>query len=224
MTTKGGARIGAGRKPKRGETTEPIVTRIKRSNREWLMQTAAKQGKDTGELIDSALENLALVHQTDHGINLDESCHPEPDRVPDTSGAPAEGQYQVIYVTPDYSQSLAELKSILDLQLVAPAATLFLWALDEKLDTGMCLGQSWGFKYQSSFIWDKRYDTQGPYHQQNHAHLLIFNKGNHYPVAKNPGVGSIITREAPTFDKKPEVFRDSLVAELYEGLEILELK
>ncbi len=56
MTTRGGLRPGAGRKPKRGEVTDPIVTRIKRSNREWLMAEKERTGLDTGVILDQLIE------------------------------------------------------------------------------------------------------------------------------------------------------------------------
>jgi len=136
---------------------------------------------------------------------------------------PAEvAQYEVIYVEPDYKYGLGTLDKLLDRRQVSENCTLFLWALDKKLDVGMDLGRLWGFKYRESFIWDRRCDTQGIYHQQNHAHLLIFTRGKHEPIMKRPDWGSIWSREARNFDVKPDCFKQ-IISDLFEGKPVLEI-
>ena len=133
---------------------------------------------------------------------------------------PAEvGAYEVIYADLNLTKDMKNPLKGFD---IAENATLFLWALEPKLDIAMDLGRAWGFKYRTSFIWDKRFDTAGPYHQRNHAHLLVFVKGKHEPVLRKPDWGSIWTQQAETFDTRPEAFRDIVYA-LFDGKAVLEI-
>jgi ParB-like chromosome segregation protein Spo0J len=127
--------------------------------------------------------------------------------------------YEVIYADLTLTKDMKN--PLVDYQ-IADNATLFLWALEPKLDVAMDLGRAWGFKYKGGFVWDKRYDTQGAYHQRNHAHLLIFVKGKHDPLKKRPDWGSIWTQEAQEFTFKPEAFKH-VVFQLFGGLAILEI-
>ncbi|MCE3234040.1 MAG: Site-specific DNA-methyltransferase (adenine-specific) [Vampirovibrio sp.] len=131
--------------------------------------------------------------------------------------------YEIVYANPEYRSGITPLRKLLSRYQIADNATLFLWATDKELEVALNLGKEWGFKYKgASFIWDKRYVTQGQYNEIVHAHLLIFVKGSHHPTQKKPTIGSIITREAPDFSKKPEVFKE-IISELFDGIAILEV-
>lgn len=129
------------------------------------------------------------------------------------------GVFELVYADLNLTKDMKN--PLKDFQ-IAENATLFLWALEAKLDIALDLGRAWGFKYRAGFVWDKRFDTQGPYHRRNHAHLLIFVKGKHEPTMKGPDWGSIWSSDAETFAIKPEAFKQ-VVSDLFDGTAILEI-
>jgi N6-adenosine-specific RNA methylase IME4 len=63
-------------------------------------------------------------------------------------------------------------------------AVLFLWVTSPLLEDAFEVVKSWGFKYKSSFIWDKIKHNMGHYNSVRHEILLIATKGSCTPDNK----------------------------------------
>jgi N6-adenosine-specific RNA methylase IME4 len=63
-------------------------------------------------------------------------------------------------------------------------AVLFLWVTSPLLEDAFEVIKSWGFKYKSSFIWDKIKHNMGHYNSVRHEILLISTKGSCTPDNK----------------------------------------
>lgn len=92
-------------------------------------------------------------------------------------------------------------------------AVLFLWTTSPQLEDSFKVINAWGFKYKSSFIWDKVAHGMGHYNSVRHEFLLIAVKGNCVPdVQVRPD--SVISIERTEHSKKPATFRN-LIDTLY---------
>jgi len=102
-------------------------------------------------------------------------------------------------------------------------AVLFMWVTSPLLEEGFELINGWGFKYKTSFIWDKVKHNMGHYNSVRHELLLICTKGSKTPEniklfdsvqtiektkkhsEKPPEFGNIINTLYPS-SKKVEMF------------------
>lgn len=60
-------------------------------------------------------------------------------------------------------------------------AVLFLWVTSPLLEDGLKVIKEWGFKYKTSFIWDKVKHNMGHYNSVRHEFLLVATKGSCTP-------------------------------------------
>lgn len=147
-------------------------------------------------------------------------------------------RYRVIYADPPWSyndkqstdklggaekhyptMSLAEICA-----LPVPAddnAVLFIWVTSPLLEDVFKVINAWGFKYKTSFVWDKVAHNMGHYNSVRHEFLLIATKGSCTPDV-NKLYDSVVSIERTEHSKKPKEFRDMIDA-LYPGGERLEL-
>ena len=153
---------------------------------------------------------------------------------------PIEGKYKVIYADPpwkyndsgldDYGhaerhyppltiQELCELK-IKD--LAEDNSILFLWVTSPLLEDSFQVINAWGFKYKSSFVWDKVKHNFGHYNSVRHEFLLICTKGNCTPEVQKlfDSVQSI--ERTSKHSEKPEEFRE-IIDTLYPSGNRIEL-
>lgn len=65
-----------------------------------------------------------------------------------------------------------------------PNAVLFLWVTSPFLEDAFKVINSWGFKYKSSFVWNKLAHVMGHYNSVRHEFLLIATKGSCTPDKK----------------------------------------
>jgi len=87
-------------------------------------------------------------------------------------------------------------------------AVLFMWVTSPMLDVSFQVIEGWGFKYKSSFIWNKVRHNFAHYNSMRHEFLLICTRGSCTPDIKELEP-SIITEERNTIhSRKPERFRD----------------
>lgn len=63
-------------------------------------------------------------------------------------------------------------------------SVLFLWVTSPQLEDAFEVIKAWGFKYKSSFIWDKIKHNMGHYNSVRHEILLIATKGSCVPDNK----------------------------------------
>lgn len=101
-------------------------------------------------------------------------------------------------------------------------AVLFLWVTSPLLEDGLRVINEWGFKYKSSFIWDKVGHNMGHYNSVRHEFLLIATRGSCTPDKKQlfDSVQSI--EKTNKHSQKPKEFMD-IIDTLYTHGERIEL-
>jgi N6-adenosine-specific RNA methylase IME4 len=138
---------------------------------------------------------------------------------------PLEGKYRVIYADPPWkygderdgsttgatdhypTMSIAELCDLPVIDIAEDNAVLFLWTTSPLLEDSFKVINAWGFRYKSSFVWDKIRHNMGHYNSVRHEFLLVCTRGSCTPdnVKLFDSVQSI---ERTEHSKKPEEFRN----------------
>jgi len=142
----------------------------------------------------------------------------EPPTMPD-------GKYRVIYADPpwrygntmpDYMGAQEDHYELLTVDEIAALpikhmasdnAVLFLWVTSPILEESFQVVNAWGFKYKSSFVWDKVKHVMGHYNSVRHEILLVCVRGSCQPDVKKL-FDSVYTEERTEHSKKPEYFRN----------------
>jgi N6-adenosine-specific RNA methylase IME4 len=143
-----------------------------------------------------------------------------------------EGVYRVIYADPPWrysdkkeyapqgaaenhypSMSIQELCEM-NLPVTEDNAVLFLWTTSPLLEDSFKVIQAWGFKYKTSFVWDKIRHNMGHYNSVRHEFLLIATKGSCLPdhIELFDSVQSI--EKTDNHSEKPERFYE-IIETLY---------
>jgi N6-adenosine-specific RNA methylase IME4 len=149
------------------------------------------------------------------------------------------GKYQVIYADPPwmYGNSMPEyfteqanhyplmrLEEICGMPIKDIAdknAVLFLWVTSPILEESFEVIKAWGFKYKTSFIWDKVKHNMGHYSSVRHEILLLCIRGSYPKESKNLR-DSVYTEERTKHSKKPDYFYQ-LIDEMYPTGKKIEL-
>lgn len=135
-------------------------------------------------------------------------------------------KYRVIYADPPWSyndkQDTAELGGAVKhyptmplediCAIPVPAANnavLFLWTTSPQLEDSFKVINAWGFKYKSSFIWDKVAHAMGHYNSVRHEFLLIATRGSCTPDVPKL-LDSVVSIERTEHSRKPKEFRDMI--------------
>lgn len=103
----------------------------------------------------------------------------------------------------------------------ADDAVLFLWVTSPLLEDSFKVINAWGFKYKSSFVWDKVAHNMGHYNSVRHEFLLIATKGSCTPDVKRL-FDSVVSIERTEHSRKPKEFRD-MIDTLYPNGNRLEM-
>lgn len=103
----------------------------------------------------------------------------------------------------------------------ADNAVLFLWVTSPLLENSFEVINAWGFKYKSSFVWDKVAHNMGHYNSVRHEFLLIATRGSCTPDVPKL-LDSVISIERTEHSRKPKEFRD-MIDMLYPVGERLEM-
>jgi N6-adenosine-specific RNA methylase IME4 len=138
-----------------------------------------------------------------------------------------EKEYRIIYADPPWkyndkqdtpnlggankhydTMSIPELCDMKISEITEKDAVLFLWTTSPFLEDSFKIINSWGFKYKSSFVWDKVMHNMGHYNSVRHEFLLIATKGSCTPDEKKlfDSVQSI--EKTRKHSEKPEKFRE----------------
>lgn len=137
-----------------------------------------------------------------------------------------ENKYRVIYADPPWSYGDKQnidglggaekhyptmpLEDICKLPIPAEDnAVLFLWVTSPMLEDSFKVINAWGFKYKSSFVWDKVKHNMGHYNSVRHELLLICTRGNCLPDEQKL-FDSVVTIERTEHSRKPDVFRNMI--------------
>lgn len=86
-------------------------------------------------------------------------------------------------------------------------SVLFLWVTSPILEDSFKVINAWGFKYKSSFVWDKIKHNMGHYNSVRHELLLICVKGSCQPDVRKL-FDSVQSIERTEHSKKPNEFRE----------------
>lgn len=100
-------------------------------------------------------------------------------------------------------------------------AVLFLWTTSPMLEDSFRVINAWGFRYKSSFIWDKVSHVMGHYNSVRHEFLLVCVKGSCTPDVPKL-YDSVVSIERTDHSRKPEEFR-KMIDTLYPVGERLEM-
>ena len=82
------------------------------------------------------------------------------------------------------TMSVSEISNLPVKNISEKDAVLFLWVTSPLLEDAFEVIKSWGFKYKTSFIWDKVKHNMGHYNSVRHELLLIATKGSCVPDNK----------------------------------------
>ena len=82
------------------------------------------------------------------------------------------------------TMSIAELSKLPVNKISEKNSILFLWVTSPLLEDAFQVVASWGFKYKTSFIWDKVKHNMGHYNSVRHEILLVCTKGSCTPDNK----------------------------------------
>ena len=106
--------------------------------------------------------------------------------------------------------------------ITAKDAVLFMWVTSPLLAECFDVITAWGFKYKTSFVWDKVGHNYGHYNSVRHELLLVCTRGSCLPDAKEliDSVQSI--PKSKTHSEKPERFRE-IIDTLYTQGKRIEL-
>jgi N6-adenosine-specific RNA methylase IME4 len=131
-------------------------------------------------------------------------------------------KYRVVYADPpwQYGDKLVDgygaaehhyeamsLEDICNLKIqTEDNAVLFLWVTSPLLEDAFKVIKAWGFKYKSSFVWDKIAHNYAHYNSLRHEFLLVATKGSCLPDRPKlyPSVFSI---HRGKHSEKPPAFR-----------------
>lgn len=150
-----------------------------------------------------------------------------------------DAKYRVIYsdppwkygdqLTEDYgaikfhypAMTISELCELPIKEMIEDDAVLFLWVTSPLLFECEPIIRAWGFKYKTSFVWDKIKHNMGHYNSVRHEFLLICTRGSCTPDAKQL-FDSVQSIERTKHSAKPEEFRD-IINTLYPHGKKLEM-
>ena len=82
------------------------------------------------------------------------------------------------------TMSVSEICSLPVNEISEKDSVLFLWVTSPLLEDAFTVIKAWGFKYKTSFVWDKVKHNMGHYNSVRHEMLLIATKGSCTPDNK----------------------------------------
>ena len=101
-------------------------------------------------------------------------------------------------------------------------AVLFLWATSPMLENAFQVIRAWGFKYKTSFVWDKVKHNFGHYNSVRHELLLVCTRGSCTPDTPKLFDSVQTVERTDRHSEKPEEFR-RIIETLYTSGSKLEL-
>lgn len=152
------------------------------------------------------------------------------------------GKYRIIYADPPWkyndecengaiqskgaqhhypTMTIDELCSI-ELPEIEHNAVLFLWTTSPLLEDSFKIIKAWGFKYKTSFVWDKVKHNMGHYNSVRHEFLLICTKGSCTPDNMKLFDSVQTIEKTNIHSQKPEEFRN-IIDTLYPNGKRIEL-
>jgi len=154
------------------------------------------------------------------------------------------GRYRVIYadppwryndsgvITPDDNYGRAErhyptmsIDELCDLgerirEMSEDDAVLFLWTTSPMLEDAFRIINAWGFKYKTSFVWDKIKHNFGHYNSVRHEFLMVCTRGSCTPDTDIKFDSVVSVERSNEHSEKPVEFRDIIEALYTHGQRI----
>ncbi|MDR1492033.1 MAG: hypothetical protein LBT05_04850 [Planctomycetaceae bacterium] len=162
------------------------------------------------------------------------------EHVQETTPLVSETKYRVIYADPPWkynnqlvenygaavnhypTMTIDELCALPVAEMIEENAVLFLWTTSPFLEACFDVIRAWGFKYKTSFVWDKIKHNMGHYNSVRHEFLLVAAKGSCTPDIVKFFDSVVSLERSEKHSEKPEVFREMIDA-LYTHGRKLEL-
>lgn len=91
-------------------------------------------------------------------------------------------------------------------------AVLFMWVTSPLLEECFDVIRAWGFKYKTSFVWDKIKHNFGHYNSVRHEFLLVCTRGSCLPDVPTLIDSVVEIERSNKHSQKPEQFRDMINA------------
>ena len=150
------------------------------------------------------------------------------ENVHDTIPLDTDAKYRVIYADPPWAygnkladaygaaenhyptMSIEELSALPVAEMTADHAVLFLWTTSPLLEESFAVIRAWGFKYKTSFVWDKIKHNMGHYNSVRHELLLVCTKGSCTPDVPKLFDSVVSVERSEKHSEKPEVFREMI--------------
>jgi len=110
--------------------------------------------------------------------------------------------------------SIKELCELPVKAIVENDAVLFLWVTSPLLVECIPIIEAWGFKYKTSFVWDKVGHNFGHYNSVRHEFLLVCTRGSCLPDNSKLYDSVISIQKSRTHSEKPKEFRE-IIDDLY---------
>jgi len=181
------------------------------------------------ELLEEIDQGTKSIHGAYLQIKRDEPRPKQPDMPTNT--------YRVIYADPPWeygnkglgqyghaeqhysTMSISQLCELPLYKIIDDNAVLFLWVTSPLLEDSFKVIKAWGFKYKTSFVWDKIKHNFGHYNSVRHELLLISTKGSCLPDTNKLHDSVISLERSNKHSEKPEYFR-GLIESMYDGKKI----
>ncbi|NLO01815.1 MAG: hypothetical protein GX126_05770 [Bacteroidales bacterium] len=126
--------------------------------------------------------------------------------------------------TPDNYYPLMSIDQICQMpikEIINKDAVLFLWVTSPMLQDAFKVIEAWGFKYKTSFVWDKIKHNMGHYSSVRHEFLLLAIRGS-YPLHNLKLYDSVYSEERTEHSKKPQ-FYYQMIEDIYCNAKKIEL-
>lgn len=107
-------------------------------------------------------------------------------------------------------------------ETVEDDAVLFMWVTSPLLEECFPVIKAWGFRYKTSFVWDKVRHNFGHYNSVRHELLLVCTRGSCTPDERKLFDSVVECERTDNHSEKPEVFRE-MIDTLYTHGNKLEL-
>lgn len=105
------------------------------------------------------------------------------------------------------SMTITELCAMDVKSLVEKDAVLFLWVTSPLLSECWPVITAWGFKYKTSFVWNKVKHNFGHYNSVRHEFLLVCTRGSCTPDTRKLYPSVVTVERSKKHSEKPEQFR-----------------
>lgn len=239
---KDGMRAGGGSGPSgRQKSAHPTKTRDKLAEDAGVSHDTIAKAKFLSQHADSEIKQKLRAGETSINAAVKEVKRREK-RATVTAEATVTptGKYRVLYADPPWqygnaglteyghaeshypTMPLADLCAMPVQEWAEDDAVLFLWVTSPMLEDAFQVIRAWGFKYKTSFVWDKVKHNFGHYNSVRHEVLLVCTRGSCTPDASKLFDSVQTIERSARHSEKPEEFR-KIIETLYTHGERVEL-